>query len=574
MLKIAKVKWSLLVIACVSVFGATGINLLTPWLSGSLVEVLTGEEFLANYQASMDSIYRIAALLLGSFIIRIAFRFGANYYSHVAAWHTVADLRIKMYGHLQKLSLRFYHTQQTGQLMSRTINDTGVLEQMVAHVIPDLITNILILSGVSGILLYLNPRLTLLTLIPIPFIAVGSWFFAKHVRPRFRKVMENTAVLNAVVHDNLQGIREIQVFNKQETEQGRVASIAHKFTHDMLKVLRFSGVFHPTMEMITSLGTVIIVLFGGIMALHHQLSVADIVRFMLFIGMFYAPVAALARMSEELSNSSVALERVLETLDTEPDIFDNEGAKPIENPTGRITFEDVEFSYLEDQPVLQGIRIDIEPGKMVALVGPTGVGKTTLVSLIARFYDPTGGKVLIDGQDARGLTLESLRSQISVVLQDVYLFNGTIGENIAYGVKSASPEEIEEAAKAAHIHDFIASLPDRYDTVVGERGIRLSGGQKQRLSIARAVLRRTPILILDEATSSVDMETEKEIQAAIAELSGKRTVVVIAHRLSTVRSADCIYVLEEGRVTQSGKHAELMADANSTYARLCATQMI
>ena len=566
-----KVRWHLLIVAGVSLIGVTAMNLAAPWLARELTAVLTQEGFSPD---QLTSIYRIAALLLGSFLIRAVFRFGSSYFSHVAAWYVVAELRIKAYGHLQKLSLRFYNNQQTGQLMSRTIDDTRLLEQMVAHVIPDLVTNVLILAGVSTILMIWNPRLTLLTLIPIPLIFLGSLWFTKHVRPQFRKVQQSTAELNAVVHDNLQGIREIQIFNKQEAELGRVSVVAHKFTNDMLYVLRLSGVFHPSMELVTSLGTVIVTLFGGIMALNNQMSVADIVGFLGYIGMFYAPIAALARMSEELSSSSVGLERVLEILDTEPDIFDEKDAEPIAESTGHITFDHVDFSYQDDQPILQDINIDIKSGQMVALVGPTGVGKTTLISLIARFYDPTGGRVLIDSRDARGLTLASLRGQISIVLQDVFLFNGTIGANIAYGVENASPEEIEKAARDAHIHEFITSLPERYDTVIGERGVRLSGGQKQRLSIARAILRKTPILILDEATSSVDVETEKEIQFAISELAGQRTVVVIAHRLSTVRSADCIYVLEDGRVTQSGKHEELMADESGIYAKLCLTQMM
>ena len=373
--------------------------------------------------------------------------------------------------------------------------------------------------------------------------------------------------LNGKLQDNLSGIHEIQSFGREDYETEKVNEKNFEHIRAMLKALKISAVFHPSVEFISSLGTVLVVAFGGYLAWREGLSVADIVAFLLYLGLFYAPVTGLASLLENLQQSMAGAERVLDVLDAPQEICDRPGAVTLDNVQGEITFDHVSFSYGQDIPVLRDVSFRCEPGKMLALVGPTGVGKTTLTQLISRFYEPTSGRILIDGHDLKDVTMESLRRNISPVLQDTFLFNGTIAENIGYAVPEASAEDIEAAARAANIHEDIMAMPDGYKTRVGERGLRLSGGQKQRAAIARAILRRSPIIILDEATASVDVETERQIQEAIAGIAGKRTIIAIAHRLSTIRNADTILVIEDGRVTESGSHDDLVALGGS-YARM------
>ena len=544
----------LYILAILSTLALTILNLSAPKILSSM----TGVVEKGVDDAALTVISRLALMLLVLYLLRILFRFLNNYLAHKAAWYLVGDLRSRLYDKLQTLDLGFFHDKQTGDLMSRVVNDTRDFELLYAHMIPDIITNIVTFVGVLVILLTINWKLALITCAPIPLILLSGVIFAKIVRPFFTASQKSMGELNAQLQDSLSGLHEIQSFGQEAYESKRLRKKNFEQVTAMLRALRASAVFHPCVEFLSSAGTVLVVFFGGYLAYRNQLSVADIVAFVLYLSMFYAPVSGLANLLENLQQSLVGAERVTLILDTPSAIQNAENAEDIENVQGAITFENVSFHYSNKIPVLKNISFDCKPGMMVALVGPTGVGKTTATQLISRFYDPIEGRILIDGKDIKGVSLESLRHNISPVLQDTFLFNGTIAENIGYAKPDATRQEIEEAAKAANIHEDILNMPEQYETAVGERGLRLSGGQKQRVAIARAILRQSPIIVLDEATASVDVQTERQIQKAIKNITGKRTIVAIAHRLSTIKDADMILVIHEGEIVERGTHEELL----------------
>ena len=544
----------LYILAILSTLALTILNLSAPKILSSM----TGVVEKGVDDAALTVISRLALMLLVLYLLRILFRFLNNYLAHKAAWYLVGDLRSRLYDKLQTLDLGFFHDKQTGDLMSRVVNDTRDFELLYAHMIPDIITNIVTFVGVLVILLTINWKLALITCAPIPLILLSGVIFAKIVRPFFTASQKSMGELNAQLQDSLSGLHEIQSFGQEAYESKRLRKKNFEQVTAMLRALRASAVFHPCVEFLSSAGTVLVVFFGGYLAYRNQLSVADIVAFVLYLSMFYAPVSGLANLLENLQQSLVGAERVTLILDTPSAIQNAENAEDIENVQGAITFENVSFHYSNKIPVLKNISFDCKPGMMVALVGPTGVGKTTATQLISRFYDPVEGRILIDGKDIKGVTLESLRHNISPVLQDTFLFNGTIAENIGYAKPDATRQEIEEAAKAANIHEDILNMPEQYERAGGERGLRLSGGQKQRVAIARAILRQSPIIVLDEATASVDVQTERQIQKAIKNITGKRTIVAIAHRLSTIKDADMILVIHEGEIVERGTHEELL----------------
>ncbi len=544
-------------VTVVSMILLVGAQLLAPWIIRTMIAAVKDQ---ADGQASTDLIARLALLALVVFVARGGLQFLRSYMAHVAGWSVVADARQDIYQHLQRLSLRFYEDKQTGQLMSRMINDSDLFERLISHAVPDVMVNVLTLVGVCAVLLSMNVQLTLLSMIPIPLIVLAMRGFARYVRPAFRARQAELGELNATLNDNLSGIREIKAFTREEKEAARVDGHIIRYRDSMLDALRLMATFHPFVEFASSLGTIVIIYFGGRLVLRQTLPIEDVVAFFLYLDIFYQPVRALSGAWEQIQEALAGAERVAELMDVQPEVRERPGASELPGRAhGAIRFHDVSFRYARGDTVLKHINLNIPANTVVALVGPTGVGKTTLASLIPRFYDVNAGSIMLDGHDIRDLTLKSLRRQISIVLQDVFLFHGTARENILFGRLNATEQDVIEAAKIANAHQFITQLPDGYDTLIGERGVKLSGGQKQRLAIARAVLKDAPILILDEATSSVDTETELLIQQALERLMVGRTTIVIAHRLSTIRSADVIVVLEDSGISEMGTHEELMA---------------
>ena len=541
----------------VSMVLLVGVQLFAPWFIRELIATVRSGN---TDSLSYSLIGRLALFALAIYAARAGLEFLRSYMAHVAGWGVVADVRVAIYRHLQRLSLHYYEDKQTGQLMSRVVNDSDLLEKLIAHAVPDVLVNVLTLVGVSTMLLIMNAQLTVLTLVPIPLIVLAMRGFAKYVRPAFRERQAELGELNAILQDNLSGIREIKTFTRERMESERIGVRIDNYKRSLLRALRLLATFEPFVHFASALGVVVVIYFGGRLALGGELPIEDLVAFFFYLELFYQPVRHLSHAWEAIQEALAGAERVSELLQEEPDIVDRPGALTYPGRAqGDILFDNVSFSYLSDRPILRKIDLEIPAGSVAALVGPTGVGKSTLASLVPRFYDVNEGQISLDGHDIRDLTMESLRSQISIVLQDVFLFHGTVRENILFGRPGASDEEMEEAARVANAVEFIDKLPEGYDTVIGERGVKLSGGQKQRLAIARAVLKDAPILILDEATSSVDTETEQLIQQALERLMTGRTTLMIAHRLSTIRNADQIVVLQDEGIAEQGSHDELMA---------------
>ncbi|HHV12237.1 MAG TPA: ABC transporter ATP-binding protein [Clostridiales bacterium] len=562
----AKSYWIYLGIAFCSLVVSTIAGFYTPWALRELTSLAT--------QGSGDfagEALRIGLLLLAATALQAAGNSASGYLNHYAALHYVADLRTRLYGKLQHMSLRYFHKSRTGDLTGRVVSDALDAEVLLAHVIPDFIVNILTFAGVGFLLFTINWRLALMSLVTVPVLIGITIWQSRHVSPTWKENSRIRGELAGTVQDNLSGIKEIQIFNQQEQEERKVTALSLRHSMAYLRASFFFEMTYPLLAFITALGTVIVVVYGGNLLSEHRVAIADIVGIVMYLSMFYGPVKSFSGLVERAGEAAAGCRRVFDVLDDISDVKEKKDAKILPRVTGKIELKELTFSYQEDMKILNKVNLTIWPGQTVALIGTTGVGKSTIANLVNRFYDPQEGRVLIDGVDIKDVTLTSLRDNISMVLQDTFLFNGTVYENIVYGWKDATKEDVIAAAKAANAHEFIEQMENGYDTVIGERGIRLSGGQKQRLSIARAILRNSPILILDEATSALDTKTEQEIQSALDEISKERTTLVIAHRLSTIRHADQIVVLEGNGIAEAGKHDELLA-RNGIYARLHAAQ--
>jgi len=552
LLRYLKAYWRWVVVSIVCLLFLTILNLLPPLFQREIIDEVVGNRLL-------DRLPMLILGLVGVYALTGLLNFGEQYLRHVLGERFILDFRVLLYDYLQRLSISFFEDQQTGEIMSRITNDVNALEDFVTHSVGFLIVDLLRLVGTAIILLVLDWQLALLTLLPVPVLAVAMRLFNTRVRPIYRQIRDRLGDINAELQDNISGIRVIQAFGQERHELDRFTQRSTRYYEERVKGIRHWATFFPAMRFVASIGMVIVLGFGAYRVFSGALTLGGLVAFISYVASFYEPIHRLVQTDNIVQQAIAAGERVFELLDTAPEIEDAPDAIELPAIQGAVVFEGVSFRYGTGEEVLRDVSFQMRPGQVVALVGPSGAGKTSIANLIPRFYDPVSGRVTVEGHDVREVKLASLRRQIAVVLQDTFLFNGTVRDNVIYGKPDASEDEMIAAAKAAYAHEFIMNLPQGYETEIGERGVRLSGGQKQRLALARAILTDPRILILDEATSSVDAEAEYLIQQALKKVLEGRTALVIAHRLSTIRHADKIIALEDGRIVEVGDHRELLA---------------
>jgi ATP-binding cassette subfamily B protein len=491
-----------------------------------------------------------------------------DFQGHMMGARMESDMRGELFEHLQKLSFNFYDEQRTGQLMTRISNDTFDLAELYHHWPEDIVVTVLTVIGAFVILLKINVALTLIVFLFLPVMAVYALYFNKKMNRALRSSKDRIGDINAQVEDTLAGIRVVKSFTNDEVETQKFAHANRRFLDSRRDGYRSEANFSSGLIAFTQLMTIAVIVFGSAAIVRASLDLADLVTYLLFIGILIDPIQKLSNFIRLYQEGITGFNRFMEILEVAPDLQDAADAVDVTHVRGHIELQDVSFKYKEDHNyVMKDLSLEIHAGEYVALVGSSGVGKTTLCSLIPRFYEVNAGRILLDGQDIRDVTLRSLRGSIGIVQQDVYLFAGTVADNIRYGRLDASREEIIAAATQAHAHDFIMALPDGYDTDIGQRGVKLSGGQKQRLSIARVFLKNPPVIIFDEATSALDNESERAVQDSLEKLAHHRTTLVIAHRLSTIRNAQRIVVLSDSGIAEQGTHEELIA-LNSVYANL------
>jgi len=493
--------------------------------------------------------------------------------SSVSSQGVAFDIRNELFAKIQTLSFSYHDRAQTGQLMTRATNDVELLRQFTGQGLFQLLNSAFMLIGSVALLFWLNWQLTLATITIIPVIGSIMFYFAKNIRPMFSKIQKRLGFLNTILQENLAGIRVVKAFARSKYEEERFDVENQKYKQLNLDFVRTASITFPSIFLFSNLGVMIILGYGGNLAMNNTLSIGDLVAFISFLGYVVQPLMTIGFVTGVVVRAAVSAERIFEVIDTPNEVTDKADATPLPTLEGQVAFDQVRFRYVgQEEDVLKGISFTAEPGQTVAILGSTGSGKSTIINLLPRFYDVTEGAVLLDGHDVRDATLDSLRSQIGIVLQETTLFSGTIRDNIAYGRPDATDEEVLTASKAAQAHPFILEQPDGYDTTVGERGVGLSGGQKQRVAIARALLLDPRILILDDSTSAVDAETEYQIQQALDQLMVGRTSFVIAQRISTVRNADLILVLDKGLIAATGTHEELMMD-NPLYMEIVQSQL-
>lgn len=545
-------------------FIAAAITLILPLLT----RYITKTVLVGNLQNALGEIYRIGALMIVLIVIQNASNFYYDYRGHAMGAMMESDMRSELFEHYQKLSFGFYDEQKTGQLMSRITNDLLSLSELYHHGPEDYIVYLVKFIGAFVILINIDVKLTLAIFFFLPIMAVFAFYFNRRMQAAYKINKQRIGDVNAQVEDNLSGIRVVKSFANEEIEMKKFTYENNRFLESRKVIYRNEAYLYNGMNTFVQLITATVIVFGGISIVNASLDLADLITFLLYIGNIIEPIQKLTHMTMQFQEGIASFERFAEMLDIEPDIKDSTDAIELKDVKGSVEFKVVGFKYHEGHDyVLENISLDVKAGEYIALVGYSGVGKTTLCSLIPRFYEVSQGQVLLDGINVRDIRLDSLRRNVGVVQQDVYLFAGTVLENIRYGKPGANEEEIIEAAKKANAHEFIMKLPKGYDTNIGQRGIKLSGGQKQRLSIARVFLKNPPVLIFDEATSALDNESEKVVQDSLEILAKKRTTFVIAHRLSTIKNAKRIVVLTDKGIGEQGNHDELMA-LGGIYAHL------
>ncbi len=531
-----------------------------------ILRTMTKTIFAGSSSVILKALLPIGLAMLVMYIIQGLCKYYVSYQGHMMGANMERDMRQQLFDHYEKLSFSYYDQNNSGQMMSKLVSDLFDISEMAHHGPENLFISLIKIIGSFVFLFVINRKLAVPLLALVFFMILFSYGQNRKMQATFLDNRQKIGDINSSLQDTLAGIRVVQSFANEEIERKKFKHSNHNFLVSKDANYHCMGTFMSGNLFFQGLMYLVTLVFGGFLIAKGQMEVADLAMYALYIGIFISPIQILVELTEMMQKGLSGFRRFLAVVETEPDIVDQKDAKPLEQVQGTVDYENVSFHYSDDDTlVLSDVSFRIDAGKSVALVGPSGSGKTTICSLLPRFYDVTGGRILIDGKDIRSLTLESLRNRIGLVQQDVYLFCGSIKENIAYGKPDASMEEIVDAAKKANIHDFILSLPDGYDSYVGERGTRLSGGQKQRISIARVFLKNPPILILDEATSALDNESERWIQHSLEELAKNRTTITIAHRLSTIRNADEILVVADTGIAERGTHEELMA-RNGIYA--------
>lgn len=512
--------------------------------------------------------------LLASFVFRDLFNSLRIRVNNTLEQNVIYDMRREVFARLQRLPVGYFDQRASGDLMTRVIEDVNSVERVLIDGTEQGSVAVLSIVGVAAIMFFTNKTLAAVALVPLPLLTAGALWYTLTAHRRYRAQREAASAMNALLMDNLQGVRQIKAFGQETHEDSRFAERADDLRRGSLLVMRVWAAYSPAMSFAGALGLALVLWVGGAQVLAGKMTLGELVGFMFYLGLFYEPIARLHGLNQMLQAARAAGERVFDILDApvEREAMPGRGHAALREPVaGEVIYEDVSFGYEPDRTILHHVSLHARPGQMIALAGPTGSGKTTLVNLLPAFYETLSGRITIDGQDTRELSLASLRSHISVVSQEAFLFNGTVRENILYGRIGASEEELLAASRAANCHEFITKLPQGYDSRVGERGVKLSVGEKQRVSIARALLKNAPILILDEATASVDTATEKLIQEALERLMANRTSFVIAHRLSTIRKADQILVMRRGQIIERGTHDELL-NLNGLYSKLARIQ--
>lgn len=525
-----------------------------------IVRYITNEVVYFNHHKAMQTILVLGAVMIGLVIVEFGCNYFIAYYGHIMGAYMEADMRSDIFGHYQKLTFAFYDNQKVGALLSRITSDLFDITELLHHGPEDVVISIIKLVGAFVILININAPLTIVAFVFVPVMALFAWYYNRKMKRAFKRNREKIADINSQIEDSLSGIRVVKSFANEEIEMKKFNQGNKNFVNAKKVSYRYMAGYNSGLSALTTLVTVAVLLAGVSFLTSGAIIVTDLVTFLLYINNFVEPVKKLMNFTEMFQNGYSGFERFQEIMAIAPDIKDEKDAIAVDHLKGDITFENVSFYYEESaEKVLNNIQLKVDAGDYMALVGPSGVGKTTLCSLIPRFYDVSEGSIQIDGMDIRHIKLADLRNNIGIVQQDVYLFAGTIMDNIRYGNPNATDEEVIRAAKRANAHEFIMSFPEGYDTDIGQRGVKLSGGQKQRLSIARVFLKNPPILIFDEATSALDNESEQVVQKSLEELAKDRTTFVIAHRLSTIRNAKRILVLTENGIEEEGTHEELMS---------------